>query len=280
MQVLVKIANAGTTSMQGLDITIENRAGELRHGKDWVQRMAHDYGYINDTVGADGDGMDVFIGPNPDADSLYTVEQQNESGKFDEHKIMAGFSNISEAKDAYHANYPKGWDGMKNISEVKNDEFWGWYEGLAGNKNAVVTKKAKDLRKKLVSDMEGYAGDPDFATTKENSMEDTYKFGNHNQTDLTTRGKNTYGSKVDNSVCECPVCFGGKRLGMFACKNCKGEGIVRNAKEGSFQDIKERIMECDSRYDALKKINLHKTMGMINLKEEQELREIVDSTNY
>lgn len=275
--------------MQGLDITIENHAGELRHGKDWIQKMAHDYGYINGMTGADGDEMDVFIGPNPDAKSLYVVEQNNEDGNFDEHKIMAGFSNIGEAKDAYHANYPKGWNGMKNISEVKNDEFRGWYEGLAGYQNTVVTKKAKDLRSKLVSDYEGLAGDPDFKNKKENtmktlnakgagstpfktknealnykmkkeqegfegvklheddgfytvswlsgpkenSMQDTYRVGTHNRDSLVSRGKSSYGSKIDNSVCECPVCMGGKRFGMFACKNCKGEGTIRNDANAS-----------------------------------------------
>ena len=61
-------------------------------------------------------------------------------------------------------------------------------------------------------------------------MGDPYKFGNHNSTELINRGKQTYGSKVDNSVCECPVCFGGKRVGLLACNNCKGTGKVENAK--------------------------------------------------
>lgn len=64
---------------------------------------------------------------------------------------------------------------------------------------------------------------------KMDSINETYKFGSHNATDLVERGKNTYGSKVDNSVCECPVCFGGGRHGLFACKNCLGTGKVENA---------------------------------------------------
>lgn len=61
---------------------------------------------------------------------------------------------------------------------------------------------------------------------------DPYKFGSHNSAELIGRGKSTYGSKVDNSVCECPVCFGGKRLGMLVCNNCKGEGVIKNDSEG------------------------------------------------
>lgn len=71
-------------------------------------------------------------------------------------------------------------------------------------------------------------------------MEDTYTVGSHNRTELVNRGKNTYGSKVDNSVCECPVCYGGKRLGLLACNNCKGTGVVENA---GAEDGKE-VLEC------------------------------------
>ncbi len=60
-------------------------------------------------------------------------------------------------------------------------------------------------------------------------MSDPYKFGSHNAEEMVNRGKHTYGSKVDNSVCECPVCFGGKRIGLFNCENCKGEGVVKNS---------------------------------------------------
>lgn len=65
-------------------------------------------------------------------------------------------------------------------------------------------------------------------------MDETYKFASHNATDLLERGKKTYGSKVDNSVCECPVCYGGGKMGLFACSNCKGTGKIENkgAKDG------------------------------------------------
>lgn len=123
---------------------------------------------------------------------------------------------------------------MKILVKIANaargdmeEEMEGWHEGLSAHENIVVTKKAKDKRKKLVSDYVGLAGRPDFANKKENNMQDTYKVGMHNRDELVSRGQHTYGSKVDNSVCECPVCFGGKRLGMFACNNCKGEGVVK-----------------------------------------------------
>lgn len=60
-------------------------------------------------------------------------------------------------------------------------------------------------------------------------MQDSYKFSSGKG--LLERGQHTYGTKVDNSMCECPECYGGGRLGLFACKNCKGSGKVENSKE-------------------------------------------------
>jgi DNA-directed RNA polymerase subunit RPC12/RpoP len=97
--------------------------------------------------------------------------------------------------------------------------------------NTEVTPEDKAERAKLVRDEEGLAGRPDFSNKKENGMEDTYKVGNHNRTALIERGKHAYGSKVDNSVCECPECYGGGKLGLFACRNCRGTGKVENAEK-------------------------------------------------
>lgn len=76
-----------------------------------------------------------------------------------------------------------------------------------------------------------------------------YKFGNHNKEEFLGRGKSTYGSKVDNSVCECPVCFGGKRIGLLACKNCKGTGTVENStyacKECGYKFSEEEMKKID-----------------------------------
>lgn len=198
---------------RGLDIVIENPKGSIRHGKEWAQKMAHDYGYIEGTVGADGDEVDVFVGPDPESDTLYIIDQNKASGEFDEHKVMLGFSNIAEAKDAYHANYPEGWDGFKCINEIPVERFWDWYEDI---KDVLVVDEKRTKNK------------------KENNMSDPYKFGSHNATELLDRGNRTYGSKKDNSVCECPVCFGGKRVGLLACHNCKGTGIVENEKDQDY----------------------------------------------
>src|SRR5947207_146513 len=83
----------------GLTIAIENPRGSLRkgvgkNGRVWSQKMADHYGYIQRTVSeADGDHIDVFVGPNPESEWVFVVYQVNpESGRgFDEHKVMLGY---------------------------------------------------------------------------------------------------------------------------------------------------------------------------------------------
>jgi|GEM_PF-2322240 len=131
----------GRIKLHGLDISIENPAGSVRSGVDrdgtpWENEMQHHYGYIRGTVGADKDHIDTFIGPNHESDKVFVVDQVHpDSGKFDEHKIVLGANNLSEAKEIYAANYAVNWRGGKSISELSIDDFKKWLK--SGN-----TKKA------------------------------------------------------------------------------------------------------------------------------------------
>lgn len=121
----------GHVKLQGLDITLENPKGSVRSGTDangkaWQSTMAHDYGYIKRTEGADGDHVDAFIGDNPESQSVYVVDQRNADGTFDEHKVMLGFDDEASARAGYLANYSKGWKGLGDIRTMTMDEFKGW----------------------------------------------------------------------------------------------------------------------------------------------------------
>lgn len=122
----------GHLSLQGLDIALENPKGSTRYGTDqdgkaWQSTMAHDYGYIKRTLGADGDHVDVFIGDQPDSEMVYVVDQVDpKSGKFDEHKVMMGFADEQAARDGYLANYEKGWKGLSAIKAMPVEEFKHW----------------------------------------------------------------------------------------------------------------------------------------------------------
>jgi hypothetical protein len=68
--------------------------------------MKWPYGYIRRTEGTDGDHVDCYIGPNPEAKFAYVVHQNDPvTGKFDEDKVMLGFDSAKEAKAAYIGQY-------------------------------------------------------------------------------------------------------------------------------------------------------------------------------
>ncbi len=125
----------GHLKLQGLDIALENPKGSTRSGTDkdgneWQSTMAHDYGYIKRTLGADGDHVDVFIGDWPDSETVYVVDQVDpKTGKFDEHKVMMGFANEQAAQAGYLANYEKGWQGLGSIKAMPVEEFKSWVKG-------------------------------------------------------------------------------------------------------------------------------------------------------
>lgn len=122
----------GHLKLQGLDIALENPKGSTRSGTDqdgraWHSTMAHDYGYIKRTLGADGDHVDVFIGDKPDSETVYVVDQVDpKTGKFDEHKVMMGFSDEQAAREGYLGNYEAGWKGLGAIKAMPVESFKRW----------------------------------------------------------------------------------------------------------------------------------------------------------
>ncbi|MEE9710112.1 PLxRFG domain-containing protein [Aeromonas caviae] len=125
----------GHLKLQGLDIALENPKGSTRSGTDkdgkaWQSTMAHDYGYIKRTLGADGDHVDVFIGDRPDSETVYVVDQVDpKTGKFDEHKVMMGFADEQAAREGYLGNYEAGWKGLGAIKAMPVESFKRWVKG-------------------------------------------------------------------------------------------------------------------------------------------------------
>ena len=121
-------------SFQGLPISIENRKGETRSGtgpdgRKWSVKLPYDYGYIKRTEGADGDHVDVCIGPDHQSDHVFIVDQQDHhTGKFDEHKVLLGYRTKSEAEHAYHGGFSdgKGPLRMKSMVTMPMAQFKLW----------------------------------------------------------------------------------------------------------------------------------------------------------
>jgi SPP1 gp7 family putative phage head morphogenesis protein len=118
----------GHVVIQGLPITIETAAGNKR--KPWHDKpIAYHYGYIKRTRSdADGDHIDVFLGPNPESEVVFVVDQVKDDKGFDEHKCMIGWTNEDDAKEAYLANYSDDWDGFGGIRALTMKEFKDWIQ--------------------------------------------------------------------------------------------------------------------------------------------------------
>lgn len=126
----------GRLKLGGLDISIENPAGSQRKGvsssgKAWSVDMKSHYGYIRGTVGRDKDHIDVFVRPGTemldDSSPIFVVDQKDPArGRFDEHKVMAGFDNEAQARAAYLENYTADWKGLGDISQTTLGDFKTW----------------------------------------------------------------------------------------------------------------------------------------------------------
>lgn len=137
-------------TLHGLNVTIENpksstRSGVDRNGKRWSVTMRHHYGYIKRTEGADGDHVDVFIGPHPESELVFVIDQiRPDSGRFDEHKVVLGARSRAEAEQIYLANYQPGWRGLGAISEMDLEPFKDW---LANGDTTEPIRNRESLRR-------------------------------------------------------------------------------------------------------------------------------------
>jgi hypothetical protein len=146
-------AQAGTYKMgritvQGLRIAIEQPHGSIRTGKDaggkeWSSRMAAHYGYFEGTRGADGDGIDCFVGPFPESETAFLINQRNKGGGFDEHKVMLGFMSERHARGAYLDSYERGWAGLQSMVPLSIPQLRWWIKH--GNKRIALTAESLPL---------------------------------------------------------------------------------------------------------------------------------------
>jgi len=98
------------TTVQNLPVSIENRKGSIRRGKDgkgeWQTKMTAPYGYIRQTMGIDGDQVDCFIGKDKDSEWVYIIHIKDpKTGKYDEDKVFLGFNTFKDAMKVFKQNY-------------------------------------------------------------------------------------------------------------------------------------------------------------------------------
>lgn len=131
-------------SFQGVPVSIENKKGSIRsgvdeHGHRWSCELPADYGYIKRTLGADGDHVDVYVGPDPNSKQVFIVNQHDHrTKKFDEHKVLLGFDSERAAMSTYCKAFSdgKGRDRCGSVEAVSMDAFKHWLANGATHRTA------------------------------------------------------------------------------------------------------------------------------------------------
>ena len=92
--------------------------GTLADGTQWSRTWPVDYGYFPRTDGGDGQGLDVFLGPNPKSKRVFWTTHKNPDGTFDQLKTFLGFDQKQDASDLYALAFPDPYRGgpMKETS--------------------------------------------------------------------------------------------------------------------------------------------------------------------
>lgn len=132
----------GRVSVQGMRLVIENPRASLRgwraeDGSSGTNLMKFHYGYFEGVRGADGDELDVFVGPWPEHRTAFVVNQ-HVRGTFDEHKVMLGFPDQRTAEAAYLSNYDRGWSGLGSCVACSIAQLKWWL--LHGEKSQPLTR--------------------------------------------------------------------------------------------------------------------------------------------
>lgn len=129
-----------TTTWRGLPIVIENLAGSYREwtdrdGKTGRTAMQWPYGYFADHLGADGDELDCYIGPDENAPFVYIVHQLAvpDYVRFDEDKVLLGFASEQAAKAVYLQHRSDGDKAYGGMSVIPAERFIAKLKSRSGS---------------------------------------------------------------------------------------------------------------------------------------------------
>jgi len=121
----------GDLDFNGIPVALEYFAGSRRQLRNPEGDVVYDrvlpnhYGFIRNTIGRDGDEIDVILGTDPAADSAYVIDMidlgPDEAAREDEDKVLLGFPSARAARDAFLAMYPPSFLG--NMDAMSMEDF-------------------------------------------------------------------------------------------------------------------------------------------------------------
>ena len=144
----------GHLRLGGMDITIDTpkdaeRSGTAPDGTRWSVKMPAHYGYVKRSEGADGDQVDVYIGPEADTGRVFVFDQFDpKTRRFDEHKAVLGVRSIEDAQDLYDGGFSDGSGPRRRggVTEMSTDEFRTW--AMSGDTSKPLGEVATSAPKK------------------------------------------------------------------------------------------------------------------------------------
>jgi len=137
------------THFEGLDISVEVPAGGYRRGinkktkEEWSYKIPASYGYIKGTHSPDGEHLDCYLRKNPKKGAqVYVMHQLTVDGsRFDEDKVMLGYSSKSEAIKAFKSMLFKPGTMYGGCTEFDMEHFQV-IAFSASNSHAMLTKNS------------------------------------------------------------------------------------------------------------------------------------------
>jgi ppGpp synthetase/RelA/SpoT-type nucleotidyltranferase len=152
-----KLPNMHSTEFRGIPVVIQwpkgsVRVGERENGEPFKIEMKADYGYIPDTTAAgDGERLDVYIGPDKDAEYAYIIEQVRKSdGEFNEYKLMLGFDSLEAAEEMYE--YHAGEKGDMEAGDISEIPFDYLFDKVKQEREETKVEELADTREQIEHD--------------------------------------------------------------------------------------------------------------------------------
>ncbi|EIE01438.1 ParB N-terminal domain-containing protein [Leptospira licerasiae] len=121
-------------SYRGLEILLQRKKGSPISGTDskgkaWHKRTSCDFGILERSK-PDGetDSIGVFVGPNPNSETVFVVNEVLSDTTFDVHKAILGFKDEKEARTAYLSSSDKTAKETGSILKLSFSQFVKWIE--------------------------------------------------------------------------------------------------------------------------------------------------------